>query len=134
MHIHLALQELIARECNPSHSCVLTIGQFEAGTAANIIPDTCLLYTSSAEELEDEEDFDLLEERLLNYPALAIAQCHRVMNGMSKKVRKNVNRAMNLLNDYEQDKFNKVQRKENLIDKYESRLGEYLCLLYTSGT
>ena len=26
VHIHLALQELIARECNPSHSCVLTIG------------------------------------------------------------------------------------------------------------
>ena len=89
----------------------------------------CWLVKDSAEELEDEEDFDLLEERLLNYPALAIAQCHRVMNGMSKKVRKNVNRAMNLLNDYEQDKFNKVQRKENLIDKYESRLGEYLVQL-----
>ena len=36
---------------------------------------------------------------------------------------------MNLLNDYEQDKFNKVQRKEDLIDKYESRLGEYLVQL-----
>ena len=89
----------------------------------------CWLVKDSAEELEDEEDFDLLEERMLNYPALAIAQCHRVMNGMSKKVRKNFNRAMNLLNDYEQDKFNKVQRKENLIDKYESRLGEYLVQL-----
>lgn len=43
VHIHLALQELIARECNPSHACVLTIGQFEAGTAANIIPDTAIL-------------------------------------------------------------------------------------------
>ena len=58
--------------------------------------------------MEDEADFDLLEERLLNYPALAIAQCHRVMNGMSKKLRKNVNRAMNLLNDYQQDKYDKV--------------------------
>ena len=81
------------------------------------------------EDLEDEADFDLLEERLLNYPALAIAQCHRVMNGMSKKLRKNVNRAMNLLNDYQQDKYDKVQRKEDLIDKYESRLGEYLIQL-----
>lgn len=42
-HIHLALQELIARECNPTHSCVLTIGQFQAGTAANIIPQTAVL-------------------------------------------------------------------------------------------
>ena len=89
----------------------------------------CMLVKNSAEELEDEADFDLLEERLINYPALAIAQCHRAMNGMSKKLRKNVNRAMNLLNDYQQDKYDKVQRKEDLIDKYESRLGEYLIQL-----
>ena len=89
----------------------------------------CWLVKDSAEELEDEADFDLLEERLINYPALAIAQCHRAMNGMSKKLRKNVNRAMNLLNDYQQDKYDKVQRKEDLIDKYESRLGEYLIQL-----
>ena len=89
----------------------------------------CILVKDSAEELEDEADFDLLEERLLNYPALAIAQCHRAMNGMAKKLRKNVNRAMNLLNEYQQDKFDKVQRKEDLIDKYESRLGDYLIKL-----
>ena len=89
----------------------------------------CWLVKDNKEDLEDEADFDLLEERLLNYPALAIAQCHRVMNGMSKKLRKNVNRAMNLLNDYQQDKYDKVQRKEDLIDKYESRLGEYLIQL-----
>ena len=89
----------------------------------------CWLVKDDKEDLEDEADFDLLEERLLNYPALAIAQCHRVMNGMSKKLRKNVNRAMNLLNDYQQDKYDKVQRKEDLIDKYESRLGEYLVQL-----
>lgn len=89
----------------------------------------CWLVKDNKEDLEDEADFDLLEERLLNYPALAIAQCHRVMNGMSKKLRKNVNRAMNLLNDYQQDRYDKVQRKEDLIDKYESRLGEYLIQL-----
>ena len=89
----------------------------------------CYLVKDSAEELEDEADFDLLEERLINYPALAIGQCHRAMNGMAKKLRKNVNRAMNLLNEYQQDKYDKVQRKEDLIDKYESRLGEYLIQL-----
>ena len=89
----------------------------------------CLLVKDSAEELEDEADFDLLEERLLDYPALAIGQCHRAMSGMAKKLRKNVNRAMNLLNEYQQSKFDKVQRKEDLIDKYESRLGDYLIKL-----
>lgn len=43
VHIHLALQELIARESDPTHSCVLTIGQFTGGTAANIIPETAVL-------------------------------------------------------------------------------------------
>ena len=89
----------------------------------------CWLVKDSAEELEDEADFDLLEERLLNYPALAIGQCHRAMSGMAKKLRKNVNRAMNLLNEYQQSKFDKVQKKEDLIDKYESRLGDYLIKL-----
>ena len=43
VHIHLALQELIARESDPTHSCVLTIGQFAGGTAANISPETAVL-------------------------------------------------------------------------------------------
>lgn len=43
VHIHLALQELIARECDPMKSCVLTIGHFEGGSAPNIIPETALL-------------------------------------------------------------------------------------------
>lgn len=43
VHIHLALQELIARESDPTHSCVLTVGQFAGGTAANIIPETAVL-------------------------------------------------------------------------------------------
>ncbi len=89
----------------------------------------CTLIKDSAEDLEEGADFDLLEERMVDYPALAIAQCQRVMNGMAKTLRKNINRAMNLLNDYQKDKYEKVQRKENLIDKYESKLGEYLIQL-----
>lgn len=43
VHIYLALEALIAREADPGKSCVLTIGNFSAGSAANIIPDTALL-------------------------------------------------------------------------------------------
>lgn len=39
------------------------------------------------------------------------------MSGMARKLRKNVNRAMNLLNDFQLSKFDKVQRKEDLIDR-----------------
>lgn len=43
VHIHLALQELIARESDPMYARVLTIGNFSAGTAANIIPEEAIL-------------------------------------------------------------------------------------------
>lgn len=89
----------------------------------------CMLVKDTQEDLEEEADLELLEDRLIDYPALAMGQCQRVISGMAKKVRKNVNRAMNLLNDYQQERFEKVQRKEDLIDKYETKLGAYLMKL-----
>ena len=81
------------------------------------------------EDIADNADFDLLEERLLNLPALALGQVERVVDGMSRKVRKNVGRSLNLIQEFSQTKFEKVQRKEDLIDKYESKTGEYLIQL-----
>lgn len=43
VHIFLALEALIAREADPGKNCVLTVGNFSAGIAANIIPDTAVL-------------------------------------------------------------------------------------------
>lgn len=43
VHIYLALESLIAREADPGKACVLTIGNFSAGLAPNIIPDTAIL-------------------------------------------------------------------------------------------
>ena len=43
VHIYLALEALIAREADPGKNCVLTIGNFSAGSAPNIIPDTAVL-------------------------------------------------------------------------------------------
>lgn len=83
----------------------------------------------SAEDREDQEDFDLLEERFLKYPALAIGQSHTAASGMVKKARKNIQRAMGLFEDYADERYNKVQEKENLIDKYEDKLGTYLMQL-----
>lgn len=43
LHIHLALQELIAREVSALDEAALTIGKFSAGTAFNVIPHTAVL-------------------------------------------------------------------------------------------
>jgi amidohydrolase len=42
-HIHIALQEVIAREVPPDSTAVITIGQMHGGNAANIIPDKAYL-------------------------------------------------------------------------------------------
>jgi phosphate:Na+ symporter len=81
------------------------------------------------EDIEEQADFDLLEERFIAYPALAIGQCHLAMNGMAKKARKNIIRALGLFDSYSDDKYAKVQEKENLIDKYEDKLGTYMMQL-----
>lgn len=43
VHIYQGMQELIARECAPSREVTLTIGQFNSGTASNVIPETAVL-------------------------------------------------------------------------------------------
>ena len=101
--------------------CILfpLIGQIEK-LVMNLIKDS----EEDLEDIADNADFDLLEERLLMSPSLAIAQSDRVIDGMARKVRKNVGRALNLIHEYSDKKFEKVQRKEDLIDKYESKIGE----------
>lgn len=42
-HIHIALQEIIAREVNAYDTLVITVGQLLAGQAMNIIPDTATM-------------------------------------------------------------------------------------------
>ncbi len=84
------------------------------------------LVKDNPQDMEDEADFDLLEERFLKYPALAIAQSQLAINGMAKKARKNVKRACSLLGEYSETKYARVEEKEDVIDKYEDKVGTYL--------
>ena len=43
VQIYTALEGLIARNSNPEKNCVLTVGKFQSGNAANIIPDSAVL-------------------------------------------------------------------------------------------
>lgn len=42
-HIYLSIQEVIAREIDPTKSAVVTIGKFVGGEAANIIPEEVVM-------------------------------------------------------------------------------------------
>lgn len=51
------------------------------------------------------------------------------MNGMARKARKNLSRSVSLLKKYSDEKYQKIEEKEVLIDKYEDKLGTYLMQL-----
>ncbi|MBQ8527445.1 MAG: Na/Pi cotransporter family protein [Lachnospiraceae bacterium] len=93
-----------------------------------------LLYFLVPVKGEDENEteiFDLLEENFLENPELAIRQSQVVMDGMVKKVRSNLIRSMKLLEEYSEERYSKVHKRENLIDKYEDKLEAYLVRLAT---
>ena len=62
VHIYLALEALIAREANPGKMCVMTVGKFQAGSAANIIPDTAVL--EGTIRTDDPKSRELLVRRM----------------------------------------------------------------------
>ncbi len=47
------LQQFVSREMDPTDSCVVTVGKFNAGTAINIIPDTATI-SATVRTLNDE--------------------------------------------------------------------------------
>jgi phosphate:Na+ symporter len=109
---------------------------FRAATITLLLPFISyiekLVFTLIKDDPEDEDDkpnFDILEERFLRYPAIAISQSHTAVNGMAIQARKNIARAIDLLDNYTAERFQKIQEKEGLIDKYEDKLGTYLLQL-----
>nr|MBQ8252841.1 Na/Pi cotransporter family protein [Lachnospiraceae bacterium] len=93
-----------------------------------------LLYFFVPIKGDDESEtkiFDLLEEHFLENPEIAIHQSQVVMDGMAHKVRSNLIRALKLLEEYSEERYSKVHRRENLIDKYEDKLEAYLVRLAT---
>lgn len=71
-------------------------------------------------------DWNLLEERFIQHPALAIEQSRIVLSSMARCVKENLSKAFILLQDYTGDGFDEVQRLEDMVDQYEDKLGSYL--------
>lgn len=86
----------------------------------------CRLIKDDPEELADMAEIDLLEDRFIDHPALAIEQSRIVLTSMAKKAQNNLSRAIDLVTNFSDEAYNKIQAKENIIDKYEDKLGTYL--------
>lgn len=85
-----------------------------------------LFVKDDKERLNGLHDMDLLEERFLTHAPLAIEQSRQVINSMARCVVKNVTDALGLVDKYTKDGFAEVQKEEELVDRYEDKLGTYL--------
>lgn len=75
------------------------------------------------------EDFARLESRFIQHPALAIEQSRQAVENMAGEARANLEDAYYLIHDYQEKKFQFVLHREDIIDKYEDKLGSYLIQL-----
>ncbi len=94
-----------------------------------------LAYLTLPETEEEKEaqvqegDFPLLDSRFLSTPGFAVEQCRTLTCKMAEFSREAMLRAMNLFEDYGEKAAKKVENLENLVDKYDDKLGAYLVQL-----
>lgn len=80
-------------------------------------------------EDEDEEELweeDRLEERFVAHPALAIEQIRLTINSMANFTMDNISNACAIALKYDEKRFNKVVKKEDIVDRYTDKLGTYI--------
>lgn len=87
------------------------------------------LFKDNPEDLAETAEMDRLEERFLAHPSLALEQSRAAVCSMAEKSRKNLSRAFALMHCYTEEGYQKIQSKEDVIDRYEDKLGTYLVKL-----
>lgn len=70
-----------------------------------------------------------LDERFLDKPAFAMNLCRTAVEEMAEISRDAFNLAMKNIRNYNKDEIAKVKAAEELVDKYDDRLGSYLVKL-----
>ena len=88
----------------------------------------CLVKAAPGEEAET-EDMNRLEERFLAYPTLAVEQTRLTMNKMAELTSRSLSSAMALLDEWSQKGLQEVTSLEDIVDRYEDRIGSYLMRL-----
>ncbi len=83
--------------------------------------------TVKAKKQEREADvFDTLDDRFLSVPAFAVEKCRELVCDMAKLAERTFQKAVKLLDGYDQTVFEEIGRLEKLADKYEDKTSSYL--------
>ena len=77
----------------------------------------------------EKEEFALLDDRLLNTPAMAVERARAATAEMAELARVGVVQAMSLTHEWNDELAQKVRDEECRVDRYEDALGTYLVKL-----
>ena len=93
---------------------------------ANLLEKLAILTIPDSPE---KESFALLDDRLLNTPAVAVERARSATAEMAELARVGVMQAMSLTHDWNDTLAQKVREEETQVDRYEDALGTYLVKL-----
>ncbi len=108
---------------------------FNICTTVMLLPFIDLLIKASKKFVKDkdgsydERELDILDELLLKTPNLAVEQCRKLINAMAELSLENFKKASGLVINFDAHIFNKLNDDENLMDRFETGMGNYLVKL-----
>lgn len=102
----------------------------------NLIEKLTMITIKDKKEKEDEDDesdylsvLNILDERVVNMPNIAITNSSNVIEKMGEMAEKNFRKSMKLLEKFEMKKLDKIEERENAIDRMEEVVTEFLVKL-----
>jgi len=91
--------------------------------------ETAIKDTGKAEK----QEVTFIDERLLKTPSVALSECHNRTVEMAKLSKTTVLNAVQLLKNFDSKLYDQVIEEEDLLDRYEDKLGTYLVKLSSSA-
>lgn len=95
---------------------------------SNLLEKLAML-TIKGTDTKGDEFTDMLDERLLDTPSVAIERCYEVADQMAKLSSKAIQQSITLLGTYDEKVAQEVHDAEDKVDIYEDVLGSYLMKL-----
>ena len=123
--------QFLTESCNEMNIALIHTA-FNVAATALLLPLNGVLVklaTLSVPDDKQEEKTELLDERLLGTPAVAIQRAHEIAARMAKDSAEAMRLAIGLTRNFDTDTMERVLALEDNTDRYEDALGVYLVKL-----
>ena len=93
----------------------------------------CATIKEKSGEGDETPEDDLLDERFLAYPSVALEQSGKTMEKMCAEAFENLYQSIELMENFDQEKYERIEHREDRVDRYEDCLSNYLVKVNTKA-